>query len=186
MNMAITDGLALMPPAFAQGLDLWSSENGTAGSDTYEGAVNAALVAADADFGPCLELSKLFSVQKLRSMAHTPIVPGAYLRIRARVKAVAGNLPSVRIAGYAMSAAGHVAGLIEAGPEVALPTYGRVVTVEAIVGTGSRGGVDMPWGLAPAYGHFGLDLTGLNGGVVRIEDLVIEDITEAFLRDMMD
>lgn len=186
MNMAITDGLALMPPAFAQGLDLWSSENGTAGSDTYEGAVNAALVAADADFGTCLELSKLFSVQKLRSMAQTPIVPGAYLRIRARVKAVAGNLPSVRIAGYAMSAAGHVAGRIETGPELALTTYGQVVTVEAIVGTGARGGVDMPWGLAPGYGHFGLDLTGLNGGVVRIEDMVIEDITEAFLRDMMD
>ncbi|RLL65007.1 glycosyl hydrolase family 28-related protein [Paenirhodobacter hankyongi] len=186
MNMAITDGLALMPPAFAEGLDAWSSENGTAGSASYDGAVNAALVPADADFGTCLELSKLLSVQKLRAMVHTPIVPGCYLRIRARVKAVAGNLPSVRIAGYAMSGSGHVAGLIETGPEVALPTYGTVVTVEAIVGTGSRGGVDMPWGLAPAYGHFGLDLTGLNGGVVRIEDLVIEDITEAFLRDMMD
>jgi hypothetical protein len=35
-------------------------------------------------------------------------------------------------------------------------------------------------------GHFGLDLTGPNGGVVRIDDIVIEDITSAFLRDIVD
>jgi len=68
---------------------------------------------------------------------------------------------------------------------VALTAYGKVVTVQAIVGSGSRGGVDMPWGTAPIYGHFGLDLTGANGGVVRIDDIEIEDITAAFLRDMV-
>jgi hypothetical protein len=27
------------------------------------------------------------------------------------------------------------------------------------------------------YGHFGLDLTGTNGGVVRVDDIVIEDVS---------
>jgi hypothetical protein len=35
------------------------------------------------------------------------------------------------------------------------------------------------------FGHFGLDLTGPNGGIVRIEDIVVEDITSVFLRDIM-
>ncbi|SOC05062.1 pectate lyase-like protein [Rhodobacter sp. JA431] len=187
MNIAITDGVTLMPPLFEAGLDQWSSENGTAGSATYAGAANAALVAADANFGSCLEMVKTQTTQKLRYMGQTPILPGVYLRITAKVKAVSGNLCSVRIAGYAMSASGtHVSGLDEVGPSVDLTAYGRVETVSAIVGTGARGGVDMNWGTGVAYGHFGLDLTGLNNGVVRIEDIEIEDITEAFLREMMD
>ncbi|TKD13850.1 right-handed parallel beta-helix repeat-containing protein [Rhodobacter capsulatus] len=187
MNIAITDGVNLTPSAFELGLGQWSSENGTAGSATYAGAPNAALVPADADFGSCLELVKTQSTQKLRWMGQTPILPGVYLRITAKVKAVSGNFCAVRIAGYAMTAANaHVTGLTEVASPVTLTTYGKVVTVQAIVGSGTRAGVDMAWGTAPAYGHFGLDLTGQTGGVVRIEDIVIEDITEAFLRDLMD
>jgi len=186
MNIAITEGVVLTPPAFEEGLDVWSSENGTAGSATYDGAANAALVAADQDFGSCLELTKTQSTQKLRYMGHTPIIPGVYLRVTARVKAISGNLPAVRIAGYAMSPSGHVSGLTEVGASTTLTSYGTVIEISAIVGSGTRGGVDMPWGTTPTYGHFGLDLTGLTGGVVRIDDIVIEDVTEAFLRDMMD
>ncbi|MBZ4021396.1 hypothetical protein CKO11_02825 [Rhodobacter sp. TJ_12] len=187
MNIAITDGVALTPAPFEDGLDQWSREDGTAGSATYDGAANAALVPADADFGACLEMTKTQSTQKLRYMGQTPILPGVYLRVTARVKAVSGNLCSVRIAGHAMSGADtHVSGLVEVGPSVDLTEYGRIETVRAIIGSGARGGVDMGWGTAPAYGHFGLDLTGQNGGVVRIEDLVIEDVTDAFLREMMD
>jgi hypothetical protein len=43
----------------------------------------------------------------------------------------------------------------------------------------------MVWGRSALYGHFGLDLTGSNGGVVRIDDIEITDITSVFLRDMM-
>ncbi|WBL33841.1 glycosyl hydrolase family 28-related protein [Sinirhodobacter sp. HNIBRBA609] len=186
MNIAVTEGLALMPPAFELGLDVWSSADGTAGSASYQGAANAAIVPADQDFGACLELTKTHSTQKLRYMGQTPILPGAYLRITARVKAISGNLPIVRIAAYAMNASGHVAGLVERSAEIALESYGQVVSVSAIVGTGQRVGVDMPWGTQPSYGHFGIDLTGANGGVVRIDDIVIEDVTEVFLRDMMD
>jgi len=187
MNKAITDGLVLMPPPFANGLNLWSSGDGTPGSATYDGAANAAFVPADQDFGGCLELLKTDATQKLRYMGETPIQPGLYLRITARVKVVSGNLPTVRIAAWAGGAGGvQVTGLVTTGPEVALAAYGTIYTVSAIVGTGSRGGVNMPWGLTPLYGHFGLDLTGPNGGVVRIDDIEIEDITSAFLRTMMD
>ncbi len=186
MNKAITDGVLLMPPAFANGLDVWSSGNGTPGSSSYDGAINAALVPADQDFGGCLELQKTASVQKLRYMGETPLLPGCYLRITARVKAIGGSLPGVRIAGWAGGAGGtHVNDVIEVGPTETLATYGNVVEVSAIVGPGARGGVDMAWGPQAIYGHFGLDLTGQNGGIVRIDDLVIEDITSAFLRDML-
>ena len=187
MNIAITDGVNLTPSAFELGLGQWSSENGTVGSATYAGAPNAALVSADADFGSCLELTKTQSTQKLRWMGNTPILPGVYLRITAKVKAVSGNFCSVRIAGYPMNASNaHVGGLTEEATAVALTTYGKVVTVQAIVGSGRRDGVDLSWGRLPTYGHFGLDLTGQTGGVVRIEDIAIEDVTEAFLRDIMD
>ena len=187
MNKAITDGLVLMPPPFAAGLGVWSSGDGTPGSPSYAGAPNAAFVPADQDFGGCLELQKTVATQRLRFMGETPILPGCYLRISARVKAMSGNLPAVRIAAWAGAAGGAaVTGIPLTGPSVSLTGYGEVVTVSAIVGTGPRQGVDMPWGLAPAYGHFGLDLTGPNNGVVRIDDIAIEDVTAVFHRTMMD
>ena len=73
MNKAITDGLVLMPPPFSAGLNLWSREDGTPGSGSYQGQPNAALVSNDQDFGGCLELQKTDATQKLRSFAQTPI-----------------------------------------------------------------------------------------------------------------
>ncbi len=187
MNKAITDGVVFMPTAFEAGLDVWSSGDGTAGSDTYAAALNAAYVPADQDFGGCLEIQKVSTIQKLRYMGQTPILPGCYLRVTARVKAISGNLPSVRIAGWAGDASdSNVAGLTEEATQTTLTSYGQVLEVSAIVGTGNRGGVDMVWPSPVAYGHFGLDLTGANGGVVRIDDLEIEDITESYLRSMLD
>src|SRR5690554_310157 len=177
MNKAVTDGILFMPPAFAGGLGVWSSGNGTPGSDTYENAHNAAIIPADQDFGSALEMQKTQSLQKLRYMGETPILPGCYLRISARIKAVSGNLPTMRIAGWAGDPSGaHVSGLSETGPTVTPQAYGEVVEVSAIVGTGQRNGVDMVWADGPTYGHFGIDLMGANGGIVRIDDLVIEDI----------
>ncbi|MDF0603826.1 glycosyl hydrolase family 28-related protein [Psychromarinibacter sp. C21-152] len=128
---------------------------------------------------------KTESVQKLRHMGETPILPGCYLRVTAKVKAVSGNLPSVRIAAWAGDASNaHVGGIDETGPSVALTAYGEIVEVTAIIGSGNRSGVDLVWGTAPAYAHVGLDLTGSNGGVVRVDDLVVEDVTNVFLRDL--
>lgn len=186
MNKAITDGIVFMPQTFATGLDRWSSGDGTPGSDTYENAPNAAFVPADQDFGGALELQKTEGLQRLRYMGETPILPGCYLRVRARVKAIAGNLPTVRIAAFAGGAGGQaLAGVALTGPEVTLATYGEVVELSAIVGTGARGGVDMVWGRAALFGHFGIDLTGPSGGIVRIDDIEIEDVSGVFLGKIM-
>jgi hypothetical protein len=186
MNKAITEGVLLMPPPFEQGLEVWSSGDGTPGSDTYAGAGNALFVAADADFGGALELLKTEATQRLRYMGQVPLLPGCYLRVTARVKLISGSFPSVRIAAYPARGDGsQVSGVATTGPATTLDSYGTVVEVSAIIGAGDRGGVDMVWGSAPLYGHFGLDLTGPNGGIVRIDDLVIEDVTSVFLRDMI-
>jgi hypothetical protein len=187
MNQVITDGLDLMPPAFSDGLEAWSREDGTPGTDTWASASNAALVAADADFGDCLEIVKTDSVTQ-------PALHGADADpsgdLSARLCAAQGPVRQPargarrRLAGDATDTL--VGGLTVTGPSVSFPAYGDVVTVSAIVGTGARGGVDMAWGDTPVYGHFGLDLTGPNSGQVRIESLRIEDVTSVFHRKLMD
>jgi hypothetical protein len=187
MNKAITDGLVLMPPPFSAGLNLWSREDGTPASGSYQGQPNAALVTNDQNFAGCLELQKTDAVQKLRSFAQTPIQPGLYLRVTARVKAVSGALPAVRIATWAGNLAQqNVATVTQTGPSVQLTTYGQVVTVSAIISPASRTGVDLAWTPVVSYAHIGLDLTGANGGVVRIDDIEIEDVTNIFIRKLMD
>ena len=187
MNKAITEGLVLMPPQFSAGLNLWSSGNGRPGDASYQGAANASLVASDQDFGTCLELQKTSSTQKLRSFAQTPLRPDMYLRVTAKVKAMSGNLPAVRVAAWVGNLGNNnVSGIVQAGPAVALTQYGEIVTITAIVGAGNRPGVDMAWGNSAVFAHIGLDLTGSNGGVVRVESLEIEDVTSVFIRDMLD
>ncbi len=185
MNKAITDGLVFMPPEFALGLSVWSSGDGTPGSDTYDGSGQGVYVPADQHFDGCIEILSTSALQKLRYIGQTTILPGCYLRITARVKAISGPLPTVRIAGWAGGAGGnHVAGLTETGPDVTLSAYGEVTEISAIVGTGPRGGVDMVWPNA-IYGHFGIDIVNGTGGVVRVDDIVIEDITNVYIRDMI-
>ena len=88
MNTANTNNVRLSPPLFQDGLQVWSSGDGTINSDSYHNAANAALVPADQDFGSCLELLKTTGEQRLRYMGKTPISPGRYLKITARVKAI--------------------------------------------------------------------------------------------------
>ncbi len=187
MNKAITEGLVLMPPPFSAGLNLWSSEDGRPGQDSYAGQPSAAFVPSDQDFGGCLELQKVTATQKLRCFQQIPIQPGLYLRLTARVKAVSGALPTVQVAAWAGNASGgNVAAADQTGPAVALTGYGDTVEVTAIIGSGNRPGVDMVWGTAPVYGHFGLNLTGPTGGVVRIDDITIADVTDVFHTEMFD
>lgn len=186
MNKAITDGIVFMPSAYAADLGVWSSGDGTPGSPTYEGSGTGVFVPADADFAGCLEIYKTAEPQRLRYMGQTSLLPGCYLQIKARVKAISGPLPKVRIAGWAGGAGdAHVDGLVEQGPAVQLTGYGIVHEVTAIVGTGLRPGVDMPWSNTALYGHFGLDIEGTNGAVVRVDDIEITDVTSVFLRDMI-
>ena len=160
---------------------MWSSEDGTPGSITYDAASNATLISADADFGTCFEVQKVEDTQKIRYTGEIPLLAGCYLRVSVKVKAISGALPSVRIAGWAGGAGGaHIDGLTETGNAVALTEYGKVVEVSAIIGGGNRTGVDLVWGRLAIFGHFGLDLIGTSGGVVRVEDIVIEDVTSVF------
>ncbi len=187
MNKAITDGLVLMPPAFSEGLNLWSREDGLTGQGSWAGQPNAAYVPADADFAGCLEIQKTAATTRLRCFQSIPFMPGLYLQVTARVKVISGAMPSVRIAGWAGNASGvNVGAAQQTGASVALTGYGQVVTLRAIIGSGNRPGVDMVWGTAPVVGHIGLDLTGANGGIVRIDDIAIEDVTSVFHSQMMD
>jgi hypothetical protein len=186
MNKAVTDGLVLMPPAFEAGLNLWSREDGRPGQGSWANQPNAAFVPADQDFGGCLEVQKTTATLKLRCFQQIPFQPGLYLRVTARVKCLSGAFPAVRIAAFAAAANGsNVAAATQIGPTVAIAQYGQVVTVTAIIGSGNRNGVDMVWGTAPAFGHIGIDLTGATGGIVRIDDIRIEDATDVFHRNMM-
>ena len=185
MNKAITDGIVFNPLPFAAGLGVWSSGDGTPGSDTYAASGNGVFVAADQDFAGCLEVLKSDPVARVRYMGETPILPGCYLKVTARVKAVAGPLPSVRISGWAGLAGGaQAAGLPEFGPSVTLTTYGEIVEVSAIIATADRTGVDMVW-TGANYGHLGIDLTGPSGGLVRVDDIVVEDVSALFTRDLV-
>ena len=144
MSNATINGADLIPTPYVDGLDVYSRGNGTPGTDTYDSAPNAAFVPADQDFGGALEIFKSETVTRLRYMGQTPLEPGCYLRIRARVKAVSGTLPSVRIAAFpAQSNGSIVSGVPQNGPVTQLTTYGEVVEVSAIVGAGARDGVDM-------------------------------------------
>lgn len=177
MTRTITDGVVLMPPPFARGLGAWSPGDGTPGSASYEGLPGAAVV-ADPDFGLSLELVLAKGTRRLRHIGETPLLPGRYLRIRARVKARSGAFASVRIAGWPGGAGGAaVPNLVSAGPPVVLAAQGQVAEVAAVVGPGPRAGVHMAWGRQALYGHFGLDLIASGTCVVRIEDMVIEDVT---------
>ncbi len=185
MNKAITDGIVFNPLPFAAGLGVWSSGDGTPGSDTYAISGSGVFVAADQDFAGCLEVLKTESVTRVRYMGETPILPGCYLRVSAKVKAVAGPLPAVRVSGWAGLAGGAPAvGLPEAGPSVQLTTYGSVVEVSAIIGSADRTGIDLVW-TGANYGHLGIELTGPNGGLVRVDDIQIEDVSSLFTRDLV-
>ncbi|MGJ8621208.1 MAG: glycosyl hydrolase family 28-related protein [Yoonia sp.] len=185
MNKAITDGVVFDPLPFSAGLALWSSGDGTPGSPSYASSGSGVFVAADQDFGGCLEILKPDPTTKVRFMGETPILPGCYLQVTARVKAVAGPLPAVSIAGWPGAGGGSpVPGLPQAGTPVQLNTYGDIYEIRGIIATADRQGVDLAWPGA-VYGHIGLNLTGPSGGVVRIDDIRIEDVSSVFTRDLV-
>ncbi|MCC6009021.1 MAG: right-handed parallel beta-helix repeat-containing protein, partial [Rhodobacteraceae bacterium] len=187
MNKAVTEGIVFMPPPFAAGLGAWSRGDGTPGAPSYEGGADAILAPFDADFGTALELMKTEATQRLRHFGLTPLLPGCYLRVTVRLKAMSGALPAVRIALRPNRADGSATpGVPTTGPSVTLPGYGQVAEVSAILGTGTRAGVEIGLGPQTVSAHVGLDLTGPVGGLVRIENIRIEDVTSLFLRDMLD
>lgn len=80
--------------------------------------------------------------------------PSVYaIAARARLECITGNLPAIRIAGYAARSNGSsVPTVTQTGPSIELKRYGNIFEVSAIVGPGLRDGVDMVWGSEPDYG----------------------------------
>jgi hypothetical protein len=154
MNKTITVGIVFDPLPFSAGLALWSSGDGAPGSLSYAISGSGVFVAADQDFSCRLEILKTDPTTKLRFMWEAPISAGCYLQVTARVKAVAGPLPAVAIAGWVGAVGSMQAmGLPQAGSSnVQLTTYGAVVEIKAIIATADRTGVDLPW-VDAQYGH---------------------------------
>lgn len=174
----------LSPPPFSEGLDDWSRTDGRPDSPTYEGAANVRLVDKDAEFGACLELRKIETVQRLRYMGEVPIQPGRYLAIRARIRAVSGPLALAQIAAWPGTVGGvPVTDLPTVGRLVPLKPDGAIIALRTVVGPVARPGVDLVWDSRVRYAHVGVDLSGRNQGVVRIESISVSDVTRIVAPD---
>lgn len=183
MTMPWTRTVDLMPPAFHEGLDDWSRGDGTPETPTYEAAPDAFLVEGDPDFGACLELHKIEATQRLRYMGEVPRWRGGYLEIRARVKLMAGPAPLARVAAWPGGAGGHrVEAMAEAGPLSRLRVRGMVSELRLVIGPEEARGVDLRWDARVLYAHVGLDLLGPRGAVLRIDRIMLRDVTGDFAR----
>lgn len=173
--------LDLTPPPFSDGLYDWSRGDGTPDSPTHAEAAEARLVADDPDFGTCLELRRTGTLQRLRYMGELPLRPGRFVEISARLKAIAGPAPSAAMAATAGGRGGQpLSDLPERGATTGLPGQRQPVELCAVIGPLAMPGVDLVWGPAALYAHVGLDVFGPPGGVLRIENLCVRDVTHAF------
>jgi hypothetical protein len=174
----------LMPPTFAEGLDDWSKGDGTPESPTYDQDPMARIARGDGHFGTCLELRKVEPVQRLRYMGEVPVRRSSYVEIAARVKVLRGALPLVQIAAWPGGAGAQgLPDLPSTGPLVRIDAHDMAVEVSAVIGPEPRPGVDLVWDERVLYAHVGLDLVGPDGGVVRIGNLAVRDVTPAFSPD---
>lgn len=170
-----------MPPGFGDGLEDWSYGEGTPSSGSFDTAANARLVADDADFGACLELRATAPLQRLRYMGEVPVRAGHYVEISARLKAVRGELPLVRVSAFAGGRRGsRVPGLAEFGPVVALGAHDTVFEVSAVIGPEARRGVHLVWSGAVLFAHAGIDILSRGGSVVRVERVAVREVTRRF------
>jgi hypothetical protein len=172
--------LDLMPPAFSEGLYDWSRGDGTPESAVYAdmSSADVRIVENDSDFGTCLELRKTDSIQRLRYMGEMPVRAGTYLRVSARLKVTRGPQGAARIAAWPGGKMGRpVRGLETCAALAGFDGYGRVHELSAVIGPATLPGVDLVWRRNVLYAHVGLDILGPNGGVFRIENLRVHDVT---------
>lgn len=179
MHSAALQEIDLMPPAFSEGLHDWSRGDGTPESATYgDAGYSDAWIVEDEDFGACLEIRKTDTIQRLRYMGEMPFRPGSYIEVSARLKALNGPRGLVRIAALPGGRQGKpVDGLGTTGNVVGLDIFGRGYEASAVFGPVLRPGVDVVWNDKVLYAHVGLDIIGPNGGVVRVENLQVRDVT---------
>ena len=114
-------------------------------------------------------------------MGEVPLLSGGFIEVKARVKALRGPLPAVRVAAWPGGAQGRrVDGLPTAGPLLAMPAHGGVCEVRAVIGRDACPGVDLLWDARVLYAHVGLDVEGPAGAVLRIESVEVRDVTRRF------
>jgi hypothetical protein len=165
--------LDLTPPGFAEGLEDWSRGDGTPDSPTYEAVPHARLVASDPDFGLCLELRKVEPVQRLRYMGEMPFLPETRIEVSVRLKVLRGPLPMVRIAAWPGAHGRRIDDLPSTGPARTVRSVGAVETFAGVIGCAPGPEVDLVWDDRPLYAHVGIDILGLNGTVLRIENMTV-------------
>jgi hypothetical protein len=165
--------LDLTPPGFAEGLEDWSRGDGTPDSPTYEAVPHARLVPSDPDFGLCLELRKVEPVQRLRYMGEMPFLPETRIEVSVRLKVLHGPLPTVRIAAWPGVHGRRIEDLPSTGPARPVRSAGTVDTFSGVIACAPGPGVDLVWDERPLYAHVGIDILGLNGAVLRIENLKV-------------
>lgn len=181
MNSFTTFAIDLMPPPFSDGLEDWSRGDGSPESPVYAGSGDARIACGDPDFGTCLELRKTEPVQRLRYMGEVPVRAGRFVEIAVRLKAMGGPLPMAQIAAVPGGAHGRlIAGLPWDAPARRFGRDGATLGLRAVIGPEPMEGVDLVWDNRAVYAHVGVDLMGQNGGVVRIENISVRDVTTAF------
>jgi hypothetical protein len=181
MDSGICFKIDLMPPAFEEGLGLWSNGDGTPDAPTYDTAANARLAKNDPDFGDCLELRKVNSVQRLRYAGEIPFMRGSFIEVTVRIKALRGPLPLAHIAAWTGGRHGRsVPGMACMGPVVSLGAHDEICQLRAVIGPEPFDGVDMVWSTDVLYAHIGLDLIGPDQGVVRVDALGVRDVSDSF------
>lgn len=168
---------SIMPSPFADGLENWSSGNGTANTPDYTAQQYSGFVPADQDFGGCLEIYTESSVQRLRYKGQTPFAPETYLKVVARVKLISGPKPSVRIAAYPRTSfGGEALGEPQAATQTYIPDYGTVYEISTIIGPSPRADVGIVWSSQVDKAHVGLDIVGATGTVIRVDDIEITNV----------
>lgn len=168
---------SIMPLPFSEGLEHWSSGNGTTNTPDYTAQQYSGYVPADQDFGGCLEVYTESSVQQLRYKGQTPYGAETYLKVVARVKLISGPKPSVRIAGFPRTRfGGEATGEPQFAAQVFIPDYGTVYEISTIIGPSSRADVGIVWSTAVDKAHIGIDIIGATGTVLRVDDIEITNV----------
>lgn len=176
--------LDLTPPSFGEGLHDWSRQDGSPESRTYGDAIDARIITGDPDFGQCLELVKTETRQRLRYMGELPVRPGHFIEASVRLKVLQGPMPTARMAATPGGAGGHIlSGLPETGPEVEPAVLNAPMEYRVTIGPAADRRVDLVWGPEALYAHVGLDLTGPKGGLIRIENMCVRDVTSIIAPD---
>ena len=134
--------------------------------------------------GPALKINRYGDLGAHPLAAHAD-QSGNHLRISARVKAIAATCCGAH-RGIRRQCAAQMSAASRRSDPRCLPGHGQVVEVSAIVGRAGGTASTWPGAQSPTFGHFGLDLIGDNNGSIRIESIVIEDVTAAFLPGMLD